>query len=177
MKSKIQVREARLKDISLIVDYWMNCSDDYLVGMGVDLKKFPSKKDLKHALNQAIVSKKSYALIWEYNDDPIGHTNVNNIVLEKEAFMHIHLWNSNIRKQGLGTEFIKKSLPLYFDNLQLETLYCEPYALNPAPNKALKKIGFEFVKKYTTIPGNINFEQEVNQWKMTKSMFKKNNPL
>jgi len=41
--------------------------------------------------------------------------------------------------------------------------------------KVLKKIGFTFVKKHTTIPGSLNFEQEVNRWKLTKEMFKKIN--
>lgn len=177
MNTNLIVREAYIKDTPLIVDYWMNSSDDHLVGMGVDLKKVPSKTKLKNALTQALISKKSYALIWEYNDEVIGHTNVNNIVVGKEAYMHIHLWENNLRKQGIGTHLIKKSLPLYFNHLKLETLYCEPFANNPAPNMVLEKIGFEFVKKYTTIPGSINFEQEVNLWKMTKSILKNIAPL
>ncbi len=98
---------------------------------------------------------------------------MNRITIGKEAYMHIHLWNNTNRQKGLGLKLIKKSLPLYFSNLNLETLYCEPYALNPAPNKILKKVGFEFVKNHVTIPGSINFEQEVCQWKMTKNMYNK----
>jgi hypothetical protein len=52
-------------------------------------------------------------------------------------------------------------------------LYCEPYALNPAPNKTLEKLGFKFLKTYTTIPGWINFEQEVNLWELKNNIFKK----
>lgn len=35
---------------------------------------------------------------------------------------------------------------------------------NPAPNKTLKKAGFELVKEYVTTPGPINFEQPVKLW-------------
>jgi RimJ/RimL family protein N-acetyltransferase len=58
------------------------------------------------------------------------------------------------------------TLPYFFQNFELKNLYCEPYALNPAPNKTLKKIGFQFVKQYVTIPGSLNFEQEVNRWEL-----------
>jgi RimJ/RimL family protein N-acetyltransferase len=41
-------------------------------------------------------------------------------------------------------------------------LFCEPFADNPAPNKVLPKLGFKFVKRYWTVPGQICPEQEVN---------------
>jgi RimJ/RimL family protein N-acetyltransferase len=60
--------------------------------------------------------------------------------------MHLHLWYPDKRIKGMGVQLVKKSLPYFFNNLHLKTLYCEPYALNPAPNKTLPKVGFEFVK-------------------------------
>lgn len=101
----------------------------------------------------------------------IGHTNVNAIEFGQQAKMHLHLWQSGYRKQNMGTKLVRLSLPFYFERLQLQTLLCEPYALNPAPNKTLKKVGFEFIKKYRTIPGSINFEQEVNQWALTRAQY------
>ena len=86
--------------------------------------------------------------------------------------MHLHLWKKDIRKSGLGTELVKMTLPYFFNNMNLKILYCEPYSLNPAPNNALKKVGFEFVKENITIPGFLNFEQKVNLWKLTCEKFK-----
>jgi len=86
--------------------------------------------------------------------------------------MHLHLWNKDVRKKGYGTRFVKLSLPYFFGNYQLKKLFCEPYALNPAPNKTLEKAGFEFIKEYTTIPGFINFEQPVCLWEMRFEKFK-----
>jgi hypothetical protein len=57
-------------------------------------------------------------------------------------------------------------------DIPLKKLFCEPYALNPAPNKTLEKIGFEFVKEYITTPGWINFEQPVKLWMMDFEKFK-----
>ena len=85
--------------------------------------------------------------------------------------MHLHLWNTGTRQKGMGTALVKLTLPFFFINYHIKKLYCEPYALNPAPNKTLEKAGFKFVKKFTTIPGWLNFEQEVNLWEMSYERF------
>jgi RimJ/RimL family protein N-acetyltransferase len=143
--------------------------------MGVDLKKIPTRTSLtsmlKDQIKTDIEEKKSYALIWELDGLPVGHSNVNEIEFGHQAIMHLHLWQSSYRKRGIGTEFVKKSLPYYFENLQLEKLLCQPYALNLAPNRTLEKAGFTFVKKIKTIPGYLNFEQEVNIWKLSRKQF------
>lgn len=171
----LNVREMEVEDVPLVVNYWMNAAPDFLVGMGVDLDKMPNNETLTNMLmvqsNTPIKERKSYALIWEMDGIPVGHSNVNNIEFAKTAKMHLHLWNAHNRKSGAGLQLIKKSIPLYFKNLQLERLVCEPYAENPAPNKTLKKAGFKFIKKHRTIPGYLNFEQEVNRWELTKFEF------
>lgn len=62
-------------------------------------------------------------------------------------------------------------LPWFFKNLKLKKIYCEPYALIPAPNKTLEKVGFKFVKTYVTTPGRLNFEQPVYLWEITYERF------
>ena len=177
--TKISVREIESRDIDLIADYWLKSDSEFLVSMGVDLDKLPTRegltKMLTEQINSPIDNKKSFALIWELNGKQFGHSNVNEIEFGKQATMHLHLWHSDNRKKGMGTELVKKSIPFYFEKLKLETLFCEPYSLNPAANKTLKKVGFEFEKKYKTIPGSLNFEQEVNRWKLTKIKYEKLN--
>ncbi len=174
----ISVREIQIKDVDLIVAYWLESDLDHLTSMGVDLNKLPTRKQLSTLLTEQIktslVDKQSYALIWVLNGKPVGHSNVNGIHFAKKATMHLHLWNSTTRKQGMRTEFVKQSLPFYFDNLKLEKLICEPYALNLAPNKTLKRIGFEFIKTHKTIPGSLNFEQNVNRWELTRANYELN---
>lgn len=173
----ITVREIQLKDIDLLTDYWLLSDSDHLVGMGVDLDKLPTRNQLKDMLTEQVhaklLDKKSYAVIWELNGQQIGHSNINNIEYGNQATMHLHLWKSIHRKKGIGTELVKKSLPFYFEKLKIKKLICEPYALNPAPNKTLQKVGFQFIKKHITIPGTLNFEQEVNRWELTKENYKK----
>jgi RimJ/RimL family protein N-acetyltransferase len=171
-KLNISVREIQKEDIPLLINYWTESSDEHLISMGVDLTKMPNQNGLVDMLTQQINTpierKKSYALIWLIDDQPVGHCNVNNIHFGKEATMHLHMWQSEKRQKGIGTELVKLSLPYFFENLKLEQLFCEPYAVNPAPNKTLGKVGFTFEKEYTTIPGAINFEQPVKRWKLAR---------
>lgn len=109
--------------------------------------------------------------MWEIDSEAIGHCNINWIKHGKEAYMHLHIWGNGSRKRGYGSELVRKSLPFYFENFDLDVLYCQPYAYNIAPNKTLLKVGFEFVKKYSTTPGPINIEQEVNLYKMTRAKY------
>ncbi len=173
----LSVREIQNRDIDLIANYWIDAEPKFLVGLGVDLTKLVTRGELQKALteqlNVPIHEKKSYTLIWEIEGKQVGHSNINKIEFGGKAFIHFHLWNSEIRQKGIGTEFIIKSLPCFFDNLNLKQLFCEPYALNPAPNKTLEKIGFKFERQYSTIPGGQNFKQEVKLWKLTRNRYEK----
>lgn len=168
----LNVREAQQKDIELIAQYWFTSGHKYLESLGVDISKMPHEKEFKQMLDVQIAlpynEKKAYALIWEADGKPIGHTNVNPVLYGREADMHIHIWSENNRKKGYGLKLIQMSLPYYFNNLHLKRIVCEPYALNPSPNKTLEKAGFTFVKEYITTPGAITFEQPVKQWEILR---------
>ena len=169
---KLSVREMKSVDIALIIDYFVNADAAYLNGMGADKDKLPSKTvwtdRLKLELEKPVLDKEYYYLIWLMDDQPIGHSNINNISFGKYATMHLHMWNSQKRRKGLGLSFVNLCIPYYFKNFELEKLICEPYSHNIAPNKILKKAGFRFIKKYDTVPGIISFYQSVNRYEMKK---------
>ena len=171
---QLSVRPLQESDIDAIADYWLHSDPDFLQGMGVDLAKLPGRSFwtdmLSEQLGQTLEEKKSYCFIWLLDNKAVGHSNVNKIAFGSEAYMHLHLWQTDVRQKGLGTAFVKMTLPYFFEHLQLQKIYCEPYSLNPAPNKTLEKVGFRFVKTYTTTPGWINFEQPVNLWEMERDM-------
>lgn len=171
-KNILQVRELEQKDIDLVADYWYNAEDDYLKGMGVDTNLMPTREQFTGKLEEQLAlpytQKRAYALIWELNGKPVGHSNLNPVTYGDAGSMHLHIWSSEMRKQGHGPEFVRLSLPFYFKNMALEKIICEPYALNPAPNKLLSKAGFVFIKEYVTRPGAITFEQPVKRWEILK---------
>ena len=168
----LSVRELQASDIEPLTNYWLNSDPDYMRSLGVDLAKMPSREQwlqmLSTQITQDYPEKQSYGIIWLLDGEPIGHSNVNKIVFGEEAYMHLHIWQPENRKAGHGLAFLKMTIPYFFKNMQLKRLYCEPYALNPAPNRTLPKLGFAFVKSYVTTPGWINFEQEVNLWVLEK---------
>lgn len=173
--SHLSIRELELKFVGALCDYWSNSSPEFLTGMGVDLTKLPSRdeweKILKEQISQSYQEKKSYCIIWLVDEKPIGHSNINRIIFGEEAYMHLHIWDPSFRTKGLGTRFVKMTLPAYFEKFELKKLCCEPFSKNPAPHKTLEKLGFRFIKEYTTVPGWINFEQPVKHWELTKEKF------
>lgn len=173
----LSVREIQKSDIDLLINYWLGSSAEHHAGMGVDMAKMPDEKAwrimLSKQLNQPYEEKQSYCIIWEIDGKAVGHSNINQIIFGEEAFIHLHLWKPDVRKKGIGTELVKMTLPYFFNNMQLKKIYCEPYALNAAPNKTLEKIGFDFVKEYITTPGYLNFEQPVKRWELSKEKFEK----
>ena len=76
--------------------------------------------------------------------------------------MHLQLWDPTTRKKGMDEQFAKMGLPYFLEQFQLPKLFCEPNAMNAAPNKKLEKVGFGFIKTHRTIPGWLNFELQVN---------------
>jgi RimJ/RimL family protein N-acetyltransferase len=171
-KLSLNVREMNAGDIEDIIDYWLFSTADHLEGMGVDLNKMPDRETwrlmISEQLGQTYEEKKSYCMIWEIDGKSSGHSNVNRIVFGEDAYMHLHLWNDVNRRKGTGSELVKLTLPHFFNKLNLKKIYCEPYSLNPAPNKVLEKLGFRFVKEHYTIPGYLNFEQPVKLWELDR---------
>jgi RimJ/RimL family protein N-acetyltransferase len=174
-ESILSVREMQQRDIESIANYFLHADSTFLINMGVDLAKVPARdewvKMLSEQLRQSYKEKRSYCIIWQVDNKSIGHSNVNKIIFGEEAYMHLHIWTGDVRKKGIGTELVKKTLPYYFKNLKLKKLYCEPNAFNAAPNKTLEKVGFQFVKNHVTTPGWLNFEQPVNLWELSYEKF------
>ncbi len=172
---ELSVREITASDVELIVDYFVHADVDFLSGMGADKGKLPERSDwinmLIKELDKPTEDKKLYYILWQLDGQPVGHSNINYINYGNSANMHLHLWNSENRQSGIGTHFLRKTIPFYFDRFRLKTLVCEPYALNPAPNSTLKKLGFRFVRAYETTPGIINFHQKVNRYELTRQEF------
>ena len=177
MEATLSVRELTVDDIDHIIDYWHNADEAYLESMGAEKEKMPSRNAFKEMLTTQLETpleqRRSYCLLWIIDGEPVGHCNTNPTHHGKEAFMHLHLWRSHLRQRGLGVRFLKPSIHLFFERLKLERLYCEPYALNPAPNKTFEKLGFTLEKEYITIPGAMNFEQPVKRWTLTKEQEQK----
>jgi len=166
---RVQIRPfADRRDYERMIDYFLTADDSFLRGMGADPKKMPQRETwLESAMidHERVEGEKDRSyLAWVCDGTPVGHSSINQIKVGEEAFIHLHLWVGGLRKAGLGTQFFAASASEFMRAFRLKRLYSEPFADNPAPNRVLLKSGFRFVRRYRTIPGPINFEQDVNQY-------------
>jgi RimJ/RimL family protein N-acetyltransferase len=83
--------------------------------------------------------------------------------------MHLHVLEPERRQKGNGVIFVRQTAKLYFEMLRIKRLFCEPYALNVAPNRTLQKAGFKYVKTHETVPGPMNFHQPVTRWMIERA--------
>lgn len=169
--SAVEVRPfTTIDEFERVVDYFLNADEAYLRGMGVDPVLLPERDvwlaSLVADLERDDRKKKTCYVAWIHNGVPVGHSNINKIVYGEEAFIHLHMWRPELRNSGIGAEFFKRSAQMFLDRFELKRLVCEPWAENPAPNRVLLKTGFTFVRRYRTVPGPIQREQEVNRYEL-----------
>lgn len=170
----IQIEEMLREEIHLMVDYFLNADESFLRGMGADPAKLPSRSQwislLEEDLQKPLAKRSFFYLVWKVEDRPVGHTNINKIHFGDHASMHLHIWYPEARRAGLGFHALQQSIPIFFNKFQLKKLICEPYAHNPAPNRTLSKLGFEFIRTYETTPGWINYHQSVSRYELRKAV-------
>src|SRR5438270_5155990 len=168
---KVQPFSSR-EEYELMLDYFYKADDTFLRGMGVERLKLPQRDKWLDALladhEKPDGERDRFYLIWIFRGQRVGHSSINNIVLGTEAFIHLHLWDSQLRRAGLGTEFVRRSGNFYFERFNLKKLVCEPRADNPAPKRVLEKVGFAFIRRYRTTPGVIAYEQDVNRYELRR---------
>lgn len=169
------IRPLADNDIDQVINYFIHSDESFLMSMGVDPNKLPPRCEWRSIIAIDLVKpleqKSLFYLIWEMDGQPVGHSNINKVVYGKEAYMHLHLWASRDRQQGLSHDFIKDSIAQYFEQFDLKQLVCEPFSLNPGPNRVLEKAGFKYLRTYNTTPGWINYPQSVNRWILTRKQW------
>lgn len=164
----ISVREMKLSEADLIISYFYHASPEHLEMLGVDptrLRPQDAWHDFfRHEYSLAIEKRTGFFVIWLSDDFPVGFSSCNKIVYGERANMHLHITEPHRRKQGIGTECVRRSIDIYFDSLKLKALFCEPNAFNTGPNRTLQRAGFKYVKTHMTVPGPMNYHQAVTRW-------------
>jgi RimJ/RimL family protein N-acetyltransferase len=158
----------QLSDTHVIIDYFHSASPEFLNGLGVDPSRLPPRAQWKAGFEQRfalpVEERNFFAIIWEIDGRPAGWSSCDKIVFGQEAYMHLHILDPDHQQRGNGTFFVRESAKIYFDNLRISRLFCEPYAFNVAPNRTLQAAGFKYVKTHMTVPGALNFHQPVTRW-------------
>ncbi len=162
-------------ELEKVVDYFLNLSPEDDKRMSIARKILPSREKWVKLLvddsHNKLTDRQFYYLGWLLNGKIIGHCGINKIQYGKEAYFHLHLWNPNLRKQGLSTNYLRSAIHFYFEKFLLQKIIAEPKTENIAPNKALLKAGFVLIDTYLTKPSDLNYKHQVNRYELTKSAF------
>ena len=169
----LTVREMRLEEADLIVDYFHGSTPEHLELLGVDPTRLPPPERWREIFGrqyeQPLERRELMLVIWEEDGAPRGFSTADRIRFGEQAHMHLHVVDPQRRDSGLGTECVRQTVDLYFERLRLRRLFCEPNAFNVAPNRTLQRAGFKYVKTEMTVPGWLNFHQAVTRWVMERS--------
>jgi RimJ/RimL family protein N-acetyltransferase len=155
-------------EIHVLIDYFHDSSPEHLETLGVDPTRLPERDAWHQRMLQEfslpLHQRTTVLIAWLLREHVIGFSSADRIVFGDRANMHLHVIDVHQRRLGLGTECVRQSVDIYFEELRLKRLFCEPNAFNVAPNRALQKAGFKYVKTHMTVPGPLNFHQAVTRW-------------
>jgi len=164
----LTVREMAGSEIDIIIEYFLGSTPEHLEILGVDPSRLPTAERLRErfARERALpIEQRAWVVvIWLLDDRPIGFSTSDNIAYGEQANMHLHVVDPERRNRGHGVECVRRSVDIYFERLKLKRLFCEPNAFNVAPNRALQKAGFKYLKTHMTVPGPLNYHQAVTRW-------------
>lgn len=164
----LAVREMRVDQVGLVVDYFHTATLEHLEMLGVDPTRLPPRGDwcARYAAeyDKPVRERRTLLVGWELDGIVVGFSSADKIVYGAQAHMHLHVINQQHRGSGIGSACVRKTADFYFEALALKLLFCEPNAFNLAPNRTLQSAGFRYVKTYRTVPGPLNYHQAVTRW-------------
>ena len=164
----LTVREMMGSEAEVIIDYFLRATPEYLEILGVDPSRLPPSQSWRERFERESARPTEQrgwiAVIWLLDDQPVGFSTSDKITFGEQANMHLHVIDPERRNRGIGAECVRRSADFYFERLKLKRLFCEPNAFNVAPNRALQKVGFKYLKTHMTVPGPLNYHQAVTRW-------------
>ena len=164
----VEVRPMRIDEVGLIIDYFHGASPEHLELMGVDPTRLPTRlawrERYEHDFSLVVEKRAMFVTLWLEDGQPAGFSTADKIRFGEQANMHLHVIAADGRGRGVGARCVPLSVDIYFEQLRLKRLFCEPNAFNVAPNRTLQRSGFKYLKTHMTVPGPLNYHQAVTGW-------------
>ena len=165
---QLDVRAMGLDETGIIVEYFHSSTPEHLDTLGVDPTRLPDpdhwRQNFEREYAQPLEQRTSFQVIWLVDQEIVGFSTIDKLRYGEQANMHLHIVIADRRQAGLGVVFVRRSAALYFETLQLQRLFCQPNALNTAPNRTLQAAGFRYVKTLMTAPSPLNYRQPITRW-------------
>ncbi len=168
--TELSVRPMLAADIPDIVRYWSTASTADLERMGVDAAKMPDAPALAASLlalmRESEADSAAFYSVWLVDGKGIGYSSLKDFQRGGSGGMHLHMWSEVSRGQGLGGRLFCLSAVDFYRRFALKSLFCEPKATNPMPNRMLQKLGFPLVKTYTGASSALSAVCELNRYEI-----------
>lgn len=160
-------------ELAKVVDYFLYLSPEDDARMGTDRENLPSREQWLQMLIgdtlKPLQERQFYYLGLFLDDVAIGHTGINKIDYGSEAYIHFHIWTPELRRQGLGSFYLREAIQYYFQHFKLKKMICEPNVKNLESNKTVLKNGFVFCRTYRIKPSMLSLEHDVNRYELLLS--------
>ena len=144
------IREMTLDEVGLVIDYFHDSTPEHLEMLELDPTRLPTRRDWRARYvaehGKPVRDRSTLLVIWELDGVTVGFSTADKIAYGEQAHMHLHIVDPQRRRSGIGAECVRKTAELYFNELELKRLFCEPNAFNVAPNRTLQSAGFRYVK-------------------------------
>ena len=164
----LDVREMKLDEANMVIDYFHSSTPEHLELLGVDPTRLPGRgvwaARFKELFALPVAERPNFYVIWLSDGRPVGFSSYDKIVVGSHANMHLHVTEPELRQSGIGAACVVRSAEIYIGTFEFQRLFCEPNAFNVAPNRTLQKAGFKYLKTHMTVPGPLNYHQAVTRW-------------
>jgi len=128
MAIKLCVREMKIEETEIIINYFRQSTAEHLELLGVDPTRLPDpvrwRAFYAHEYSQPIEQRKTLLVLWQLDGAAAGFSTADKIIYGQEAYMHLHIINPQQRKTGIGTACVKETARIYFSSLKLLRLFC-----------------------------------------------------
>lgn len=169
---RLAVRPLTEADVPHVVDYLIHASAEDRQRMGLD--HVPPREELERRYLAACATPEaeasSFMLTWLVDERPIGFSSLKNIKRGESGAMHLHIWDRELRGQGLGSSLFCLSALEFYRRFELRSVVCEPRAANPMPNRMLKKIGFPLVETFVGASSELSAVCELNRYDVQREL-------
>lgn len=125
---KMMIKTLPQNQFEKLVDYFLNLSPEDVSRMCVDKSSLLNRDAwIQFLINDShknLEDRQLYYLGWYLDDQLIGHSGVNKIAYGVEACVHLHIWQPELRRQGLGKAYLWKAMQIYFEKFELQKMIC-----------------------------------------------------
>lgn len=136
-------------DIPIFIDYWHDTSTTHIREMGVDQGRLPTRQAMREALSIAFdrrqnspVRAASRIVAICASGRTIGFHQVTDLeTSNRSAVMHGYITHPSWRGRGVGTVSYTKSMQLFFDRFDLNSIVFETPNNNFAAQAVKRKLG------------------------------------